>query len=160
MWCTLDLFLPVPNEGHINILTGGVPVVAQWKWLWLVSMRMWVRSLSLLSGLRILCCCGYGVGWQLQLWFDHLAWEPPYAKWMYGHKKTKNKNILTGRRNISENLKWEISAWWNPWRNHGQNVFLLLLMNRVKTSPRVFPTPQVGDCWALLNLIIYILLSI
>ena len=33
------------------------------------SMRMWVRSLASL-GLRILCCCGCGVGWQLQLRFD------------------------------------------------------------------------------------------
>ena len=36
---------------------------------WLVSMRMHVQSLTLLTGLRIwhchkLWCCGYGVGWQ------------------------------------------------------------------------------------------------
>ena len=50
----------------------------------LVSMRMWVLSLALLSGLRILCCCelkvtdaaqiwhccGYSAGRQLQLLFD------------------------------------------------------------------------------------------
>ena len=28
---------------------------------------------------QIWCCCGCGVGWQLQLWFDPLAWESPYA---------------------------------------------------------------------------------
>ena len=34
----------------------GVPVVAQWKWTLLVSMRMLVQSLVLLTGLRIQCC--------------------------------------------------------------------------------------------------------
>jgi len=55
---------------------------------WLVSVRMWVWSLTSLSELKILCCCelwrrsqmqlgsqipnccGCGVGHQLQLWFD------------------------------------------------------------------------------------------
>ena len=47
---------------------------------WLVSMRLWVRSLAQLSGLRIWpchklpcriwSCCGCGVGQQLQLQFD------------------------------------------------------------------------------------------
>ena len=31
----------------------GVPVMPQWKWIWLASMRMQVGSLALLSGLRI-----------------------------------------------------------------------------------------------------------
>ena len=35
----------------------GVPIVAQWKQIRLVSMRMQVQSLALLSGLGILCCC-------------------------------------------------------------------------------------------------------
>ena len=35
----------------------GVLVVAQWKWIWLESMRLWVWSLASLSGLRIWCCC-------------------------------------------------------------------------------------------------------
>lgn len=26
---------------------------------------------------RILCCCGRGADWQLQLQFDPFAWEPP-----------------------------------------------------------------------------------
>ena len=33
----------------------GVPVVAQRKWTGLVSTRIWVQSLALLSGLRIWC---------------------------------------------------------------------------------------------------------
>ena len=34
----------------------GVPVVVQWKWIWLVSMRTWVWSLASLSRLRIQHC--------------------------------------------------------------------------------------------------------
>ena len=34
----------------------GVPIVAQWKLIRLVSMRRQVRSLAALSGLRIQCC--------------------------------------------------------------------------------------------------------
>ena len=58
-------------------------------------MRMWVQSLALLIGLRIWRCHelwwglqtwrgfgvaeAVGVGWQLQLQFNPLAWELPYA---------------------------------------------------------------------------------
>ena len=34
----------------------GVPVVVQWKRIQLGTMRLWVRSLALLSGLRIRHC--------------------------------------------------------------------------------------------------------
>ena len=47
-----------------------VPVVAQWKWIRLGTMRLRVWSLALLSGLRIRCCCGSGLGWQLWLRLD------------------------------------------------------------------------------------------
>ena len=48
----------------------GVPVVVQQKRIWLVFMRMWVRSLASLNGLRVSrCCCGCGVGQQLWLQF-------------------------------------------------------------------------------------------
>ena len=73
------------NLWFIKMIASGAPVVAQR--IWLVFMRMQVRSLALLSGLRIQCycelcvlqvtdmaqiwcCCGCAVGWQLQLWFD------------------------------------------------------------------------------------------
>ena len=41
-----------------NICTG-IPIVVQqkWNWNWLVSMRLWVWSLALLSELRIWHCC-------------------------------------------------------------------------------------------------------
>ena len=62
----------------------GIPVVAQWKWIRLASMRMWVWSLLLLSGV------GWGCGSDpsfLWLWcrpaavalIPHLVWKLLYA---------------------------------------------------------------------------------
>ena len=82
----------------------GVPVVAQWKRIWLVSMRMKVRSLALLSGLcGIAMSCGVGCRCGLDLlllWLCcrptataliwPLAWEPPYAAGV-GLKRQKFK---------------------------------------------------------------------
>ena len=44
---------PIMNMSKENI---GVPVVAQWKQIWLVTMRLQVQSLALLSGLEIQHC--------------------------------------------------------------------------------------------------------
>ena len=72
----------------------GVPVVAPWKWIWLVSLRTQVPFLASLSGLRIRLCrelwCKSKSGSDLVLlWLwcspvataliGPLAWEPPYA---------------------------------------------------------------------------------
>ena len=47
----------------------GVPIVVQWKWIRLGTVRLWVWSLALLSGLRIWCChscsVGHRCGWDL-----------------------------------------------------------------------------------------------
>ena len=51
-------------------ITQGVPLVAQRKQIRLASMRMQVRSVASLSGLRIWCCYSCGVGRQLQLQFN------------------------------------------------------------------------------------------
>ena len=48
----LERFLTSWPKDSISNLTG----VAQWKWIWLVSMRTQVRSLASRSGLRIWCC--------------------------------------------------------------------------------------------------------
>ena len=56
------------SQGWNQGVGGGVPIVAQQKQTWLVSIRMHVWSLASLSGSRIWHCCGYG--WQLQLRFD------------------------------------------------------------------------------------------
>ena len=68
--------------------------MAHQKRIRLGTMRLQVRSLALLSGLRIQRCCGCGVGHRrssdlvfLWLWYRlaatapirPLAWEPPYA---------------------------------------------------------------------------------
>ena len=72
----------------------GVPIMAQWKKIWLVSMWTEVPSVAFLSRLRILCCLELCVsprhGSDLALlWLWHrsedtapirpLAWKPPYA---------------------------------------------------------------------------------
>ena len=72
----------------------GVPVVAQQKRIWLVSMRMWVQSLATLSGsgirgCRELWCRSQASSDPLLLWLWYrpaavapiqpLAWELPYA---------------------------------------------------------------------------------
>ena len=72
-----------------------VPAVAQWKWIWPASMRTWVQSLALLSGLRIWHC--HELWYRSQVWLvscvllwlwcrlaalapiGPLAWEPPYT---------------------------------------------------------------------------------
>ena len=58
----------------------------------LVSMRMQVRSLALLSGLRIWHFCGMWCRSQVQLRFDPLprSLHMPQA-WPYKAKKIKNK---------------------------------------------------------------------
>ena len=43
----------------------GVPIVAQWKQIQLVSMMMQIGSLALLCGLRIWRYCGYSIGQRL-----------------------------------------------------------------------------------------------
>ena len=45
----------------------GVPVMAQWKWIWLGTVRFRVRSLPSISGLRIQCCHGLWCRLQTQL---------------------------------------------------------------------------------------------
>ena len=60
----------VPFKKKKNSL--GVPDVAQWKQIWLVSMRMWVPSLVLLSGLGIRWCCELWCRSQMQLG-SHIA---------------------------------------------------------------------------------------
>ena len=41
-------------------------LMAQWIWMWLVTMRMWVWFLAFLGGIRIWYCCELWCG--LQMW--------------------------------------------------------------------------------------------
>ena len=52
---------------YFKTLKAGVPVVAQWKQIQLGSMRLQVRSLASLSGLRIPSCCELWCRSQTQL---------------------------------------------------------------------------------------------
>ena len=47
---------------HVKLVKSWSFRVAQWVMNWLVFMKMQVRSLASLSGLRILCCCNCGIG--------------------------------------------------------------------------------------------------
>ena len=54
----IHLSLSLPTLWPVSkVQITGVPIVAQWKRIWLISMRMWVRSLVSLSGSGIQCCC-------------------------------------------------------------------------------------------------------
>ena len=92
----------------------GVPVMAQCKTIWLASLRTQVRSLALLSGLRIWCCRELGVCCRhdsdlvlLWLWcwlaatapIQPLAWELLYATCVALKKKKKKdeKGKLTSK---------------------------------------------------------------
>jgi len=54
----LGIFLMAQKGTHLKLkpINFGVPVMAQWKWIWLGTMRLQVWSLALLSGLRIWHC--------------------------------------------------------------------------------------------------------
>ena len=56
----------IGTDKQFKISTLGVPVVAQWKWIWLVSVRTQVWSLALLSELTIQYCC--------KLWYRSKMW--------------------------------------------------------------------------------------
>ena len=93
----------------------GLPFMAQWKQIRLVSMRMQIWSLASLSGLRIRHYVSWSVGGRrgsdlalLWLWYRSaatalfwpLAWELPYAMGMtLKSKKTKqNKTKQTNKQ--------------------------------------------------------------
>ena len=52
---SLQIFWKI-NVGKFKNITGGVPIMAQWKRIQLETIRLLVQSLALLSGLRIWDC--------------------------------------------------------------------------------------------------------
>ena len=70
LWETLEMEEDLSSASITEEM--GVPVVAQKKRTRLVSMRMWVPSLDLLSGLRILRC--YELWCRLQTWLGSATW--------------------------------------------------------------------------------------
>ena len=72
-------------------------------------MRLWVRSLALLSGLRIQHCCELWCGPAVIAPIRPLAWESPYAVGAALEKekrqKIKNKKIIQPKVDIpAQNL--------------------------------------------------------
>ena len=85
-----DLNIHPPNL--IILISLGVPVMAPRTPL--VSMRIQVQSLALLSGLRIWCCSGLWIRLVAAALIWPLAWEPPYAAKTKQNKTKKNKVFL------------------------------------------------------------------
>ena len=56
----------LPKGKKIDDKILGLPIEAQWKWIWLASMRSQVQFLTSLIGLRIQCCC--------ELWCRSQTW--------------------------------------------------------------------------------------
>ena len=101
----------------------GVPVVAQWKWIRLVSVRMQVRSLTSLSGLRISCSCKLWCRPVAVALIRPLLWEPTALK----RQKKKKKR----EREIE-------SLWHHEWAFKivvGPKVRVYLLCSLAKKRP-------------------------
>ena len=118
----------------------GVPVVAQWKRTQLGTMRLQVRSLASLSGLRIQRCrelcvgCRHGL-FLLWLWLWRrpaavapgrpLAWELPYATGVALKEKTKKKISIWLYRLKLATLDIHYWAVFRLWECHGVKTFHL-----------------------------------
>ena len=118
----------------------GVPIVAQQVKNLTVSMRMWVQSLALLSGLRIwrchnlqctnapriLCCCGCVIGCRhssdlalLWMWrrlaaaalIQPLAWELPYATGVAVKRRKKEKTNKETKNQTCDCQQGEEREW-------------------------------------------------
>ena len=103
----------------------GVPIVAQQTWTPLVSMRMWVRSLAPLSGLKdpalLWAAVGHTHSLDLALlWLWHrlaasalirpLVWEFPYAAHV-ALKKQQKKSLRKGLfTKVWSRLYWVICS--------------------------------------------------
>ena len=108
----------------------GVPVVAPQKRIRLGTMRLLVRSLASLSGLKIWCCCELWCRSQTQLrsgvaaavavaavaLTGPLAWEPPYAAGAALKSKKEDKPKTEPTKEYKEFPLGAAET--NPTRNH------------------------------------------
>ena len=72
----------------------GVPIVEQRKGIPLVIMRLRIRSLASLSGLRMRCCHELWCRLAAVAPIRPLAWKPPYATGATPKEEKKKKNPL------------------------------------------------------------------
>ena len=103
---------------RLRLKKSGVPIVAQWKWIWLGTIVCSIPGLAL-SRLRIPCCC--------ELWcrpaaiapIRPLAWELPYASGAALKSKKKRERL----QKIKDIVKlaffffpaWSIWQWLTQW---------------------------------------------
>ena len=100
-----DWWLPEGDERNVkwNGWKGGVPIVAQWKWIWLVSMRRQVRSLASFSMSGIQRCCDCGV--------HRLADLTPSLVTSICKKKKKKKEMGEGGQKV-QTSSYKIIKFW------------------------------------------------
>ena len=129
----------------------GVPVTAQWKWIWLGKMRSQVRSLASLSGLGSGIAVSCGIGCRrgsdlalLRLWhrpavtapIRPLAWEPPYAAGAaltrQKTKKRKEKKRKENYKTLMNKIKEEL--------NKRKNISCSWVGNSLLSRCQFFPT--------------------
>ena len=107
----------------------GIPIMAQQKRIWLVSMRTQVQSLASLNELRIRIAVSCGIGHRCSLdmtllWLRQrlaaialtgpLAWEPPYAVAL---KRPKKQAKLTSIWNNAQHHLSSVKTHYNGY-NH------------------------------------------
>ena len=114
-------------DKHKNQSNTRAPIVAQQKQIWLVPMRMRVRSLASLSGsgiqhccelwcrsqtqLRSHSCCGCGVDPAAVVPTEPLAWELPYAMGvvLQSKKKKSVQSEIVYFLWVCRQFKWNFS---------------------------------------------------
>ena len=124
--------------------------MAQWKWIWLVSMRTQVPSLASLSGLRIHLWCRCRLGSDLvslRLWrrpaftalIRPLTWESPYTHCRCG-PKTKTEKKITFNEDHQSISKMIWRWWWRltiSWKS----------LPGSKSLPLLWPRLSLGHHW-------------
>ena len=121
-----------------NSVTMGVPIVAQCKWIWVVSMRMRVQYLALISGsggtassMAVSCGLGHRHGLDpALLWLWHrlaavtpiwpLAWELPHGIGEAVKRQKKKKEKKKKKKKKRKKIVWLYNLISKP--NHFENV--------------------------------------
>ena len=84
---------PTHRALRYKVMLLGVPILAHRKLIQLGTMRSRVRSMALLSGLRIQRCCELWCRPAAAVPIRPLAWEPAYAAGVALKKRKRNAFI-------------------------------------------------------------------